>query len=84
MLACDREDGFWLRIQLGLQPYTSGMGVSVRVSRNTRVYVPFWLAIPLWVASLAIWLAILIFIVLGWLFEQGVRGYGRLFNRGQS
>jgi polyferredoxin len=76
--------GPWLRIQLGLQSYTSGMGVSVRLSRNTRVYVPFWLAIPLWVASLAIWLAILVFTVIAWLFEQGVRGYGRLISRRQS
>jgi hypothetical protein len=24
------------------------MGVSVRISRSTRVYLPFWLVIPFW------------------------------------
>ena len=32
------------------------MGVSVRMSRNTRVYLPFWLAVPLALLSAAGWL----------------------------
>jgi len=31
------------------------MGVSVRMSRNTRVYLPFWLAIPLYLCAAVVW-----------------------------
>jgi hypothetical protein len=36
------------------------MGVSVRLSRNVRVYLPFWVAIPAWLFAAAIWAAILL------------------------
>ena len=35
------------------------MGVSVRVSRNMRVYLPFWIAIPAYVLLGAIYLVII-------------------------
>lgn len=38
------------------------MGVSVRVSRNTRVYLPWLLAIPFFV----LWLAAAVVYVIGW------------------
>jgi hypothetical protein len=31
------------------------MGVSVRMSRNTRVYLPFWLAVPVGLCVFAGW-----------------------------
>jgi hypothetical protein len=43
------------------------MGVSVRVSRNTRVYLPFWIAIPAWLIAAAIWVVIICAMVLWWL-----------------
>lgn len=43
------------------------MGVSVRVSRNTRVYMPFWVAIPVYLFVAAAWVVILTAIVLWWL-----------------
>lgn len=43
------------------------MGVSVRLSRNTRVYLPFWIAIPLWLIVAAVWAVILAAMLLGWL-----------------
>jgi hypothetical protein len=43
------------------------MGVSVRMSRNTRVYLPFWLAIPLYLLVAAVWLAILVVWSIGWI-----------------
>ena len=38
------------------------MGVSVRLSRNARVYLPFWIAIPAYLIVVMVWLAALI----GW------------------
>ena len=35
------------------------MGVSVRMSRNTRVYLPFWLAVPAALCVLAGWVVVL-------------------------
>jgi hypothetical protein len=43
------------------------MGVSVRVSRNTRVYMPFWLAGIVYLFVAAVWVVILAVIVLWWL-----------------
>jgi len=43
------------------------MGVSVRMSRNTRVYLPFWLAIPLYLLVGAVWLAILVLAAIPWI-----------------
>jgi hypothetical protein len=43
------------------------MGVSVRMSRNTRVYLPFWLAIPLYLLVAAVWLAILVLVGIPWI-----------------
>jgi amino acid transporter len=43
------------------------MGVSVRVSRNARVYLPFWLAIPVYTVVGATWAAIGLIIALWWL-----------------
>jgi hypothetical protein len=36
------------------------MGVSVRLSRNVRVYVPFWVAIPAYLLAAAVWIVILV------------------------
>jgi hypothetical protein len=36
------------------------MGVSVRMSRNVRVNLPFWLAIPLYVLVGVVW-AVIVF-----------------------
>ena len=43
------------------------MGVSVRLSRNTRVYMPFWVAIPLWLIVAAVWAVVLAAMLLWWL-----------------
>ena len=54
------------------------MGVSVRVTRNTRVYLPFWAAIPVYLVAGAIWLGILIVAVIVWLVTQAARGIATL------
>jgi hypothetical protein len=33
------------------------MGVSVRLSRNVRMYVPFWVAIPVYAAAAVVYIA---------------------------
>ena len=33
------------------------MGVSVRLSRNVRMYVPFWVAIPVYLAAAVVYIA---------------------------
>lgn len=43
------------------------MGVSVRVSRHVRIYMPFWVAIPLYAVVGAAWAVIFICIALWWL-----------------
>jgi len=43
------------------------MGVSVRMSHNTRVYLPFWLAIPLYPLVATVWLAILVLVAIPWI-----------------
>ena len=43
------------------------MGVSVRLSRNTRVYLPFWIAIPAWLIVGAAWIVILAVLAVVWL-----------------
>jgi hypothetical protein len=43
------------------------MGVSVKMSRNTRVYLPFWMSIPLYLLVAAVWLAILVLAAIPWI-----------------
>jgi hypothetical protein len=56
------------------------MGVSVRLSRNVRMYLPFWVAIPVWLLAAAVWLVIFTVLALGWL----VIGAARLAARGAA
>jgi len=49
------------------------MGVSVRLSRNARVYLPFWIAIPAYLIVVMVWLAALIGWALVWLAVQGCK-----------
>lgn len=53
------------------------MGVSVRLSRNARVYLPFWVAIPLYLFAGAVWLVIAAGRVLAWLIITGCKLAGR-------
>lgn len=43
------------------------MGVSVRLSKNARVYLPFWLAIPAYLIAGIVWLGIAVIMVVVWL-----------------
>ena len=43
------------------------MGVSVRMSRNTRVYLPFWIAIPVYLLVGIIWAGVAVVLILVWL-----------------
>jgi len=36
------------------------MGVSVRLSRNIRVYLPFWLAVPVYLAAAVMWAVVVL------------------------
>lgn len=36
------------------------MGVSVRMSRNTRVSLPFWLAIPVYLVVAVVWAVVVL------------------------
>jgi len=46
------------------------MGVSVRLSRNTRAYVPFWVAILFWLVVGPVILAVYLLYGLVWLTVQ--------------
>ena len=52
------------------------MGVSVRVTRNTRVYLPFLVAIPVYVAVGAALAVVLVFALIGrgitWLIRKAL------------
>jgi hypothetical protein len=43
------------------------MGVSVRLSRNTRLYLPFWFAIPAYMIAVTVWLVIAVAILVVYL-----------------
>ena len=43
------------------------MGVSVRLSRNARVYLPFWIAIPAYLIVGIVWIGIAAVMVVVWL-----------------
>jgi hypothetical protein len=49
------------------------MGVSARLSRNARVYVPFWIAIPAYLIVGAVWLVVLVVWGIVWLIAAAVR-----------
>jgi len=50
------------------------MGVSVRVSRNVRFYLPFWVAIPAYLLVVTAWAVIVLIIGIPWCVMQIVRG----------
>lgn len=56
------------------------MGVSVRLSRNVRAYLPFWLAIPvMMLAAAVVWAVVVLAAGLCWLVTaawRAVRGRG--------
>ncbi len=54
------------------------MGVSVRLSKNTRIYLPFWVAIPAWLLIAAAYLVVFVIYGVVWLIVQGGAGIGRL------
>lgn len=54
------------------------MGVSVRVTKNVRVYLPFWVAIPAWLLIGAAYLVVFVIYGMVWLLVQGGAGIGRL------
>lgn len=47
------------------------MGVSVRLSRNARLYLPFWIAIPVYLFVAAAYVAVFTLYGLGWLIYHG-------------
>lgn len=49
------------------------MGVSVRVSRNARAYLPFWLAVPVFLLVVAVWAAIVVLAGIPWCVREIVR-----------
>lgn len=53
------------------------MGVSVRVSRNVRMYLPFWIAIPAYLLILGGWIVFGIVYGIFWLAAAGVRALSR-------
>lgn len=52
------------------------MGVSVRLSRNVRMYLPFWVAIPAYLFAAVAWLAIGTVWVIAQLASAGLRYTG--------
>ena len=58
------------------------MGVSVRLSRNVRVYLPFWVAIPAWLLIAAVYVVAFTIYCVFWLLVQGGIGIGRLLEQG--
>ena len=54
------------------------MGVSVRMTRNTSVWLPFWLAVPLWLCVAAGWLVFLVLVVIP---VAAVRAIRRLLRK---
>jgi hypothetical protein len=67
------------------------MDVRVRLSRNTSMYLPFWVAIPVWVLAGAAWLVVLVLWALVMAVVCIVKGLawlsvwtaGKLRNRGR-
>ena len=57
------------------------MGVRVRLSRNTSMYLPFWVAIPVWLVAAAVWVVIGLVFCLVWLVTQGVKLAGGRTDR---
>jgi hypothetical protein len=53
------------------------MGVSVRLSRNARVYLPFWIAIPAYLFVGIVWIGIAAVMVVVWLFLAVCKLAGR-------
>ena len=56
------------------------MGVRVRLTRNTSMWVPFWVAIPAWILGAAVMLVVHVCMALGWLVLQAWRGIDRLVS----
>lgn len=54
----------------------TGMGVSVRLSRNVRMYLPFWVAIPAYLIAAAVWVVIGTVWVIAQLASAGLRYAG--------
>ena len=50
------------------------MGVSVRLSRNTRAYFPFWLALPVYMIAAAVWLVAMVVCAVVWLIAAAIDG----------
>src|SRR5215475_13409191 len=46
------------------------MGVSVRLSKNARVYLPFWIAIPAYLIIGMVWLMVAVGWALAWITIQ--------------
>ena len=57
------------------------MGVSVRVSRNVRVGLPFWAAIPAYLIVAAIWLVLAVVVAVVWLIAAAIDGVRYLRNK---
>jgi hypothetical protein len=53
------------------------MGVSVRLSRNARVYLPFWIAIPAYLIVGMVWIGIAAVIAVVWLIAALCKLAGR-------
>jgi hypothetical protein len=49
------------------------MGVSVRMSRNVRVWLPFWVAVPVFACVVAAWVVFACVVAVPWLIVQVVR-----------
>jgi hypothetical protein len=49
------------------------MGVSVRLSKNVRMYLPFWVAIPVWLLVAAVWVTVGTLYLAGLLLVQGYK-----------
>ena len=50
------------------------MGVSVRLSRNARVYLPFWVALPAYMIVAAVWLVVVVVCGVMWLIAAAIDG----------
>ena len=58
------------------------MGVSVRVSKNARVYLPFWIAIPAYLIIGMVWLVVIVGWALAWITVQCCQLAGKPSPRG--
>lgn len=60
------------------------MGVSIRLSKHTRMYLPFWLALPAWMIIAACYMLVFLTYGLVWLMVKPTISLAHLIGTSQA